>query len=223
MQADNWEPLLVSADRILAGVRCGSSGIGVCTILDVATGEVVATMPPAPSHHKAIAGPGSFLIGWHGDGHFSTARCDRTGRPTQTWPSYGMLLVDRHGTVRGAESKNVLPSRSHFRVYEPDGSLRGGPLLSGYYTTYPALDAEGTAVFWRDGRLLTVDADLRTRTLIARADDRAVMSRILLLDRGRVMFALDDEVLTVGGTGLADLDTGPWPCGDGNLRGNPVG
>jgi hypothetical protein len=48
------------------------------------------------------------------------------------------------------------------------------------------------------------------------------MSRMLLLDRGRVMFALDDEVLTVGGTGLADLDTGPWPCGDGNLRGNPV-
>jgi len=97
-----------------------------------------------------------------------------------------------------------------------------GPLLSGYYTTYPALDAEGTAVLWRDGKLLAVDPDLQARTLFAQDDDRAVMSRILLLERGRVVFSLHDELFLVGSTGLASLDNGPWPCGDGNLHGNPV-
>lgn len=36
------------------------------------------------------------------------------------------------------------------------------------------------------------------------------------------MFALRNELLIFTGTGLGALDTGPWPCADGNLRGNPV-
>ncbi|WP_052720088.1 hypothetical protein [Actinoplanes rectilineatus] len=94
--------------------------------------------------------------------------------------------------------------------------------MSGYHTTHPALDADGTAVFWRDGRLLAVDADLQARTLYAQNDDRSVMSRILLLDQGRVVFTLHDELFLFHGTGLGPLDDGPWPCGDGNLHGNPV-
>lgn len=66
-----------------------------------------------------------------------------------------MMLIDRHGTISSAESENVLPSRSRFRILNPDRSLSDGPPLSGYSTTYPALDADGTAVFWRDGQLLT--------------------------------------------------------------------
>jgi hypothetical protein len=109
-----------------------------------------------------------------------------------------------------------------FRVLDPDGTARDGPLLSGYYTTYPALDADGNTVLWRDGRLLVVDADLRARVVFARADDRPVMSRILLLDHGQVVFTLHDEILFVRDTGMAALDGGSWPCGDGNLRGNPA-
>jgi hypothetical protein len=37
-----------------------------------------------------------------------------------------------------------------------------------------------------------------------------------------VVFALDDELLIFPHTGLAERDSGPWPCADGNLRGNPA-
>ncbi|MEU4160558.1 hypothetical protein [Actinoplanes sp. NPDC026670] len=220
--AGSREPLLVSGDRVLAEIADGSSGIGVCTLLDAATGRIVTTTPPGPYCHKAITGPGSFLIGRQGYGEFTTTSYDATGQALRTWAGHGMMLVDRHGTVRSAELENGSVSRSRFRVLNPDGSVSDGPLLSGYHTTAPALDVDGTAVFWRDGQLLAVDAERRIRTLFAEDDDRGVMSRILLLDHGQVVFALHDELFVVGGTGLARLDTGPWPCGDGNLGGNPV-
>lgn len=71
-------------------------------------------------------------------------------------------------------------------------------------------------------RLLAVDTDFEIHELFAMDDDRAVMSKILLLDQGQVVFALHDELLIFGATGLGPLDTGNWPCADGNLRGNPV-
>lgn len=48
------------------------------------------------------------------------------------------------------------------------------------------------------------------------------MSRILLLDQGQVIFAVNDELLIIRDAGLGPLDTGIWPCGDGNLNGNPA-
>ncbi|WP_239153449.1 hypothetical protein [Virgisporangium aliadipatigenens] len=109
-----------------------------------------------------------------------------------------------------------------FRVFDSAGSLRAGPRLSGHDTTYPALDGDGNAVFWRDGKLLAVDTDLRVRELFGRDDRSVAMSRVLLLDGGRLLFALGDELLVFRDTGLAALDTVPWPCGDGNIHGNPV-
>ncbi len=222
LEVGRSEPLLVSGTRILATISDGGSGIGVCTILDTATGRIVATTPPGPYRHKAIAGPGSFLVGQQGYGAFTTTRYDPDGQPWQTWPSHGMMLVDRYGVISGPEAENVLPSRSRFRVLHPGGSLDDGPPLSGYYTTWPARDADGTTVFWRDGELTAVDPGLRARTLFARNDDRAVLSRILLAGEGRVLFSVHDELHSFRDTGLADLDSGPWPCGDGNLHGNPV-
>ncbi|WP_240670257.1 hypothetical protein [Actinoplanes solisilvae] len=222
IEADHWEPLLISGDRALAGITDGSSGIGICTILDTTTGEIITTTPPGPHQHKAIAADGSFLIGRQGYGAFSTTRYDPQGIAQQTWPSHGMMLVDHHGAIRGPESENVVPSGSRYRVLNADSSLTDGPPLSGYYTTYPALDADGTAVFWRDGKLLTIDSDLQARTLFAQDDDRAVMSRVLLLEHGRVVFSLHGELFIFRDTGLAKLADGPWPCGDGNLRGNPA-
>ena len=46
------------------------------------------------------------------------------------------------------------------------------------------------------------------------------MSRILLIDDGQVIFALDDEVLIFSRAGLAALDCGPWFCAEGNLPEN---
>jgi hypothetical protein len=53
-------------------------------------------------------------------------------------------------------------------------------------------------------------------------DERAVMSRIMLLTDGQIAFALHSELLIFRDTGLGPLDTGAWPCSEGNLNGNPV-
>jgi hypothetical protein len=189
-------PLLISGDWVVATVEDGSSGSGRIHLLDSGSGTPVASLPDGPGDHHAVTAPGEFLFG------------ERM-----------LPLVDRHGGVRGPEFENVLPSRSRFRVLGDD---RDGPHLPGYYTTYPALDRDGTAVFFRAGRLVTVDADLNLREVFALpGDEPTVMSRILLLDGGRVLFALGRDLFVVD-TGLAGLDTGPWPCGDGNPRGNPV-
>jgi hypothetical protein len=190
---------------------------------DLSTTVLTAASRPGPGHHKAIVGPGEFLIGSQGYGAFGTAHHDSSGAVVRRWPTHTMPLVDRHGAISGPESENVLPSRSCFVRLDPDGTVRRGPALSGYCTTYPALDEEGTAVFWRDGRLLAVDADSQMRELFAlENEERAVMSRIMLLDQGRVVFALHDELFVLRRTGLGPLDSGVWPCADGGLHGNPV-
>jgi hypothetical protein len=69
---------------------------------------------------------------------------------------------------------------------------------------------------------LVIDSGLKMQELFTRDDRRAVMSRVLLLDHGQILLALEDELLMFRNTGLAPLDTGPWPCADGNIHGNPV-
>jgi hypothetical protein len=71
-----------------------------------------------------------------------------------------------------------------------------GPALSGYYTTYPGLDRNGTAVLVRNGRLLTVGARRRPRTLFraGHAYRRSATGRILL-DQRIVTSTLDSELL----------------------------
>ncbi|MDZ7884580.1 MAG: hypothetical protein U5N53_17580 [Mycobacterium sp.] len=92
-----------------------------------------------------------------------------------------------------------------------------------HHTTYPALDSDGTAVFWRDGALRAVDADLKLRELVeTRHGDRAATSRVLLMENGHVVFALNNEFIVLREPGLGALNDGIWPCGDGGLRGNPV-
>ncbi|WP_053703578.1 hypothetical protein [Streptomyces sp. WM6368] len=131
------------------------------------------------------------------------------------------MLVDKNGSASGPELENCLPSGSRFRRLAPDISLVDGPTLTGYYTSYPAMDCEGTAVFWRDGKLLAVDADLAGHELFAMDDSRAIIGRALLLDEGNVAISLDNEVL-VFRTPLGPLAEGPWPCGEANLQGNPL-
>ncbi|MEU6710219.1 hypothetical protein ABZ897_01970 [Nonomuraea sp. NPDC046802] len=223
VRACYWTPLMVAGDRVAATFADPGSGIAVTFFLDHGSGRLIATTLPGPGQHKAILGPGEFLIGFQGYGAFSTAHYDADGAVVREWPTHTMPLVDRHGGIRGPEFENQVPSKSRFVTLDADGTVRPGPPLSGYYTSYPALDEEGTAVFWRDGRLLAVTADLQLRELLVSPEDRRnVMSRTLLLGRGRVALALDDELLLLSGTGLGDLDRGPWPCGDGGLRGNPV-
>jgi hypothetical protein len=54
-----------------------------------------------------------------------------------------------------------------------------------------------------------------------KADRIMAMSRILLLEDGIVAFTVNDE-LFIFRTSLGPLEDSVWPCGDGNLNGNPV-
>ncbi|MFI6588499.1 hypothetical protein [Embleya sp. NPDC050493] len=83
-----------------------------------------------------------------------------------------------------------------------------GPTLTGYHTSYPAMDRERTTVFWRDGKLLAVDTDLAGHELFAMDDSRAVIGRALLLSEGDVAVSRDNEVL-VFRTPLGPLTEGP--------------
>ncbi|MEV0095063.1 hypothetical protein [Streptomyces sp. NPDC050738] len=219
--ADRWEPLLVSGDRVAASFTDERSGIGSTCFLDLADGSIVSATPPAPAGRKAIAGPGEFLIGSQGYGAFTTSLHGRDGSATARWASHGAMVVDGRGVICGPELENRLPSRSLFRRLAPGNTLSDGPPLTGYYTSYPAMDREGTTVFWRDGKLIAVDRGLDAHELFAMNDDRKVMGRTLLLGDGRVVVSLDSEVLAFQ-TSLGPLAEGPWPCGDANLLGNPV-
>ncbi|MFD8963184.1 hypothetical protein ACFV0W_41220 [Streptomyces anulatus] len=192
---DHWEPLLVSADRIAAGFTDTRGGIGRTFFLDLDSGETVSATSPAPAGRKAIAGPGQFLIGSQGYGAFTTGRFGRDGAEIARWASHGAMLVDKNGSPSGPELENCLPSGSRFRRLAPDNTLVDGPALTGFSTSYPAMDCEGTTVFWRDGKLLAVDKDLVGYELFAMDDDRAVIGRALLLDGGGVAISLDNEIL----------------------------
>jgi len=214
------QPLLISGDRVAASFYDVLSGIGVTFFLDATTGDLIAPTPPGPSGYKAIAGPGEFLIGEQGYGIFRTTRYGRDGLPGQQWDSHGALLVDRHGGILSAEYDNNTGTRLRLRRLNPDGSLLDGPLLSHRDSGPPALDRDGTAVVWRDGVLLAVDADFQARELFGQPVDAS--GRVLLLADGRVVVAGGRELLIIADTGLGPLDQGDWPCEGGNLNGNPV-
>lgn len=221
-QLHHWEPLLVSGDRILASYRENKSGLGISYFLDAGTGQILNATKPAPIGRKALSGDGEFLIGVQGYDEFATVRYDRDCGEAARWPSHGAMLIDRLGTLLGVELDNRSAAQPSLRVMERDGSLSCGPALPGYHTTHPALDRDGTAVFCRDGSLLTVDAELTRHELGRMKDDRIMaMSRILLLEDGIVAFTVNDE-LFIFRTSLGPLEDSVWPCGDGNLNGNPV-
>lgn len=229
LEAAYRDPLLVSGSRVAATVADGRSGTAVTFFVDTDTGRLIGATEPRPSWQKAIVGPGEFLIGFQGDDEFTTEHYDATGAVLRKWPTHAQMLIDTEGVISGPESRYVLESenirsRSYFVRFDPGGdAVQRGRALSGLHTTYPALDCDGTAVFWRDGRLRAVDADLEERELFAaESDDQTVMRRVLLLEDGHVVFALDDELMIFRGTGLGPLNEGIWPCADGGLRGNPV-
>ncbi|WP_131816134.1 hypothetical protein [Mycolicibacterium porcinum] len=230
LEAASRDPLLVSGSRVAATVADGRSGTAVTFFVDTDTGQLIGATEPRPSWQKAIVGPGEFLIGFHGDGEFTTEHYDATGAVLRKWPTHAQMLIDTEGMISGPEALYVLESESaraprpYFVRLDPGGNaVQQGPALSGYHTTYPALDCDGTAVFWRDGRLRALDADLEERELFAAGnDDQKVTRRVLLLEDGHVVFALNDELMIFRETGLGPLNEGIWPCADGGLRGNPV-
>jgi hypothetical protein len=216
---EHSEGLLVTGDRLLASYIEHASGLGISFCLDLHTGELAWSTPPRPTGELAVAGPGRFLIGAQGYGAFETYLYDRDGAVVAEWPSHGSPLVSHRGRIRVVELENSSPSRSRLRRLHRDGSMTDGPMLPGYHTVGPVLSGDGRAAFWRDGRLQTADPELRITTL--HKDRQDGTGRMLLLDDGVLAFVLTTGLHLVR-TDLAPLDSGVWPCGEGNLRRNPA-
>jgi hypothetical protein len=217
----HWEPLLVSGDRILASYREGKTGLGISYFIDAEAGEIIKSTKPAPIGHKAILGSGEFLIGAQGYDEFVTIQHTRAGEEATRWSTSGATLVGRAGNLLGVEFDNRATAQPRLRVMGRDGSLSDGPVLAGRYTGHPALDRDGTAVLWRDRRLLAIDAERTVRELLRERKRASFVSRILLLEDGIVALGLDGDLL-ICRTALEPLEDSVWPCGDGNLNGNPV-
>jgi hypothetical protein len=220
-QLHHWEPLLVSGDRILASYREGKTGLGISYFVDAETGEIIKSTKPAPIGHKAVLGSGEFLIGAQGYDEFVTIRYTRAGDEASRWPTHGATLVDRASNLLGVEFDNRATAQPRVRLMEPDGSLTDGPVLAGRNSGHPALDRDGTAVLWRNRGLLTIDAGHTVRELLSQPKRASFISRTLLLEDGIVALGLDSELL-ICRTALVPLEDSVWPCGDGNLNGNPV-
>ena len=229
LQTPPWTPriveaggptaLLVSGSRVAATVRCGDSGIAVTFFVDTDTGRLIGKTAPGPTHLQAIAGPGTFLIGSQGYGVFITRRYDAAGVSTEEWPTHAQMLINPRGVISGPESQNTSGAQ-YFVCFGTDGDVHRGPKLSGYHTAYPALDNNGAAVFWRDGWLQTVTANLRMRRLLELRTE--LMGRVLLLEDGHIVVDLAGELVIVRDPQLGPLSDGIWPCADGGLQGNPV-
>lgn len=224
---ERWAALLVSGELLLATYLEVFSGLGISYCLDLATGAVRWATPPRPTGDRAIAGPGVFLIGEQGYGAFAMRLHDAAGNVTATWPSHGRPLVSHRGRIRVIELDNDASRPQRVRRLHRDGTMSDGPVLTGYDTAGPALSRTGTAVFWRDGALRAAGPELAVRTLYSNPGWTDV-ERVLLLDDGLVAFFGHREGdfstcrLMLLRTDLGPLDDGAWPCGEGNVRANPV-
>jgi hypothetical protein len=218
------EPLLLSGNRLVTSFYDDNqSGLGCLYGMDSEVGTLLWITESVPTGSLAIAGPGRFYQGIQGYGAFETRLLGPDGSTLQRWESHGDLILDEDGLVRSVEMENCLPSRMRFVTLHDDGTVGDGPLLEGYYTSYPAISREGVVAFWRNGELVLID-DKMVREVIYSdpiAAPQAVIGRMLLLPDGSLVFSVGHEVWIVD-AGLGSLAESPWPCGGGNLRNNPA-
>jgi outer membrane protein assembly factor BamB len=227
-QPENWvadaeTPMLMLGNRLCARfIEFPRSGIGRTYCLDLDTGRVEWATAPHPTGSVAAFDNAHLLVGSQGYDAFETGLYDLNGVCTTRWPSHGYYLVSGDGELRTLEMENLMPSRMRFSILQPDGSVRKGPRMPGYRSTYPVIDRQGTAAFWRDGKLQTVDSELRRKVLFSddTVADGVPMSRALLLDRGELVLAIGSE-LWIFATGLAPMASSVWPCAEANLARNP--
>jgi len=149
----------LSGDRVLAVFAdMPRTGIGVGYGLDVATGAVVYTTPPAP-YGELAPGPidGQFLVGMQGYGAFSSLLVDRDGDAVARWKSHGKLVL--RDPLRVLEMSNVNTAPCHIATLRGDGSVHRGAHLPGYYTSPVLRTRDGAAVFWRDNAVMRASPD----------------------------------------------------------------
>jgi hypothetical protein len=154
--------LCISGDRVLATFEMSLSGISASYGLDIATGQIVYETALAPYQEIAPApAAGSFLVGAQGYGAFETELVDRDGRVVTTWRSHGIALPgDPPRIVELCNVNTALSTAlSYVTSLRPDGTVRYGARLPGYYTSRIVAAADGSFVFWRDDAVMRLSAD----------------------------------------------------------------
>jgi outer membrane protein assembly factor BamB len=220
-----FSPLVIVGEDLLATYYEIESGLGCGYCVDVSSGALRWATETGPSGEVAVDGAGNFLVGRQGYGVRETRSYSRNGRVLDSWPTHGPSVVDADGRVRVAEMDNSTAAGRFLRL-EPDGDLRVGPSVRGYYCAYPVLDDQGLAYVVRGGHLLAVNAQLKVTTLykvheIPAREPCQVLTRMLLAGTSRLVVGVNNAVLTFDGP-FGNLAATNWPCGGGTLGGNPV-
>jgi hypothetical protein len=216
------DPLLLAGQHVLASFMELGSGQGRSYCLDATTGAHRWTANVPGFVTKAIAGDGLFLT----DG---STLYDPDGQVQCQWEAAGYAVIgnDRQPAIR------VVGRAAPCWLLQPDGSTQRGPRLASDVASYPVLTADGVTLFWNGGQLLAVGPDLEHTVLVpggTLADEPGLawFGRLLLLDDGTLACLVSRLQDPVSAAELALVRTayrlaeGPWPCGEGNLGGNPV-
>jgi hypothetical protein len=166
----SWDMRLVK-DPIVVGIRLAvvgagddASGLSCRYALALDSGEVAWSTEPAPWSHVTSIGNNWFL-GQQGYGAYKLQRRLEDGTVVDTWPVDGYVSSLLSGSIHVIEMENMLPSETHASALMKGGVVKRGPHLDEYYTSRPALTADGELIFWRNDELQVVDAELRRRTL----------------------------------------------------------
>jgi hypothetical protein len=158
------DPIVVGTRLTVVGAGDYASGLSCRYALALDSGQVVWSTEPAPWSHVTSIGDNWFL-GQQGYGAFKLQRRLEDGTVADSWPVDGYVTSLPSGAIHVIEMENILPSESHASALMKGGSVNRGPHLDEFYTSRPALTADGELIFWRNDELQVVDAELRLRTL----------------------------------------------------------
>jgi hypothetical protein len=223
-----FSPIMISGDRLLSTYFDLASGLSLGYCLDTITGELLWSTPLRPSGNRVSLSQGRFLIGFQGYDFFDSYLYTAEGSIKNHWKSHGYVVITEAGEVRIVEMENRLPSRMHVSVLEIDGTVRQGPHLDRYRTSYPVIDQQNNIWFWREGELTVVSADMKKRVVYSdfSAQPHLTMYSQMLLVQGKLILTIctygGKNELLVFDTPEVSLANSIWPCFGGNLGTNPV-
>ncbi len=232
-----WEPggpagartPLVMCHGLLLVTYSSHSVIARSYCVDATSGQLLWKTDPAPIHRVAVDPEGRFLIESYGYGVSRTRLYERDGTIAGEWPTHGQLV-----TLPNSAEPLILQER---RQRDPDRVCRlratdqvdSGPALGiAADATYPVVNDVATSYFVHAGRLVAVDKEmelsivLEGRPLPQPEKNRWLSLRGLLLNHdGDLVFTEGRRLFIVAGD-FGRVAESSWPCGEGNVGGNPV-
>ncbi len=218
---DNNEIFVSNGTALVSYFEMPRSGIGVSYCLDVETGQIKWITPPKPYESIACIGNGLYLMAYQGYGAFETKLWSQKGEVIDKWESAGRAVLSPEGDISSIQMSND-SRRMHFVNLKGNGIVALGPVIDGYWMTYPAIDEWGNMVFWRNRELVIIDNEQKVNIFRKEEPDAEDIpsERILIVGEGTVVFSVNTELFILE-TSLGRLANSIWPCAFGNNERNP--